>query len=120
MLGADKAAAKCEHNKTLNNVTTYCKPCQYPTTNVSFNATSAPDFDCTKHLSAADTGVSHNYNTLNNIPKGSYVLPHQPMQVVLPNSQLISLDQTILLPEPKELSAAARVSNTFQKLTEGS
>ena len=42
------------------------------------------------------------------------------MQVVLPNSQTISSDKTILPPEPKELPPEVWTANVFIKLTEGS
>ena len=42
------------------------------------------------------------------------------MQVVLPNSQSISSEKTILLPEPKELPPEARTANVLNQLTEGS
>ena len=42
------------------------------------------------------------------------------MNVVLPNGKMISLQATILLPEPKELPPEARTANVFTQLTEGS
>ena len=105
------------HNK-INNVTDHHIPLLNPIPNNTFTS-NTPYFNNTKKLSAADTGASHNYNTITHIPKGSTILEHQPMQVILPNSQVITSKQTILLPEPKELPPEARIANTFNQLTEG-
>ena len=87
---------------------------------MNFNTTSALDFSCAKHVHDVGTRASHSYDIPSNMPKVSSALPHQPMQVVLPNVRLMCSEKNILLPESKELTASTRVSRTFTKLTEGS
>ena len=61
-----------------------------PTTIIYFTDTNMPNFCCTNFFSEVDAGASHNFNTVDNLPKRSRSQEHQPMQVVLPNSQIIS------------------------------
>ena len=91
-LRVGKKIFKYEHNKTLNNVTSYYKLCLIYINNFSFKTISALDFNYTKHLYSVGTRSYYNHNTSNNIPKGSTKLLHQPTQVVMPNIQIMSSD----------------------------